>query len=130
MPFVWLLIAGAHTKSISLMPFSRLGSVRTYCEVDLNTSGLQEDGVYGWACETDVNDCFYCFGVPELAHYFAIDYPLSAAEWNRLGIDSKVVFNHNVKYDCRTNEHELLWPCFQAVPMGWSWAFSFVMKLY
>jgi len=102
------------------MRFSRLGSARTYCEFDLNTSGLQEDGVYGWACETDVNDCFYCFGIPELAHYFAIDYPLSATEWNRLGIDSKVVFDHDVKYDCRTYEHKLLWPCFQAVPMGWS----------
>ena len=106
-------------------PLSRLGSARTYCDLDLSTSGLQEDGAYGWARETDVNDCFYRFGVPELAHYFAIDHPLSAAEWSRLGIESKVVFDHDVKYDCRTDEHELLWPCFQAVPMGWSWALFF-----
>ena len=82
----------------------------------------QEDRPPAWGRECDVNDCFYRFAVPELSHFFAINHPLTAQQWKDLGVCSERVFDPDAGCNVKTHSEQLLYPCFQAVPMGWSWA--------
>lgn len=106
-------------------PTTRLGSARCYSDLDLSQL---PDGSSGWGMEADVTDCFYRFGLEELAHYFAINHPLSAEGWEQLGIGAAEVFDPDVGRMVRTSAQQLLYPCFRVVPMGWSWALFFAQE--
>ena len=100
-------------------PVTRLASSRCYSDLMVEQ---QEDRPPAWGRECDVNDCFYRFAVPELSHFFAINHPLTAQQWKDLGICSERVFDPDAGCNVKTHSEQLLYPCFQAVPMGWSWA--------
>lgn len=99
-------------------PTTRLGSARGYADLDLS----KEPEGSGWGIEADVNDAFYNFSIPELTHYFAFNHPLTASEWSQLGLDASRVYDPSLRHHVITNPDELLFPCVEAVPMGWSWA--------
>ena len=101
-------------------PVTRLASSRCYADLrlDSNTDGKPA----AWGCEADVADCFYRFSMPEMSHLFAINHPLSAESWKKLGVHSDFVFDPEVSREVRTHPKQLLYPCFGVVPMGWNWA--------
>ena len=99
-------------------PTTRLGSARCYADLDL--AEVEEGN--GWGIEADVNDAFYNFSIPELTHYFAFNHPLEAHMWSDLGVDAASVYDPATRQYVQTDAHELLFPCVEAVPMGWSWA--------
>ena len=100
-------------------PTTRLGSSRCYSDLDLGRSS-SSDKVCGR--EADVDDCFYRFGLPELSHYFAINHPLQAQEWRAAGLEVGRIFNPETTTTFKPSDEQLLFPCFQVVPMGWTWA--------
>lgn len=53
---------------------------------------------------------------------FALNHPLSADSWSKLGVMSEHVYDPRVKRHVRTDPHQILYPCFRVVPMGWNWA--------
>ena len=103
-------------------PMTRLASARCYGDLQL---GEETQEPYAWGMEADVNDCFYRFGIPELAHFFSINHPLTTAQWRRLGVDFGRIYDHERGGTFRPDDDQLLYPCFQAVPMGWAWALFF-----
>lgn len=99
-------------------PTTRLGSARCYADLDLS----EEVPESGWGIEADVNDAFYNFSIPELTHFFAFNHPLDADTWQTLGVEARTVYDPDTRRDVRVAGDELLFPCVEAVPMGWSWA--------
>ena len=99
-------------------PVTRLGSARCYGDLDLENLGPGE----GWGIEADVNDAFYNFAIPELTHYFALNHPLTRAQWESCGVDAASVFDPNTRGFSKVDPDCFLYPCIEAVPMGWSWA--------
>ena len=99
-------------------PVTRLGSARCYSDLDLSNL---ESG-QGWGIEADVNDAFYNFSVPELTHYFAFNHPLTVEAWTALGVDVSKVFDPCSRLMTPVEPGTTLFPCIEAVPMGWSWA--------
>lgn len=103
-------------------PVTRLASARCYGDLQL---GEETQEPYAWGMEADVNDCFYRFGIPELAHFFSINHPMTTAQWRRLGVDVGRIYDQERGGTFRPHDDQLLFPCFQAVPMGWAWALFF-----
>lgn len=99
-------------------PTTRLGSARGYADLDLSDEPLES----GWGIEADVNDAFYNFSIPELTHYFAFNHPMTASEWTKVGINGDSVYDPQLRQMTPTDPDEILFPCVEAVPMGWSWA--------
>eukprot|EP00435_Cladocopium_sp_Y103_P009898 s3109_g2.t1 len=102
-------------------PTTRLGSARCYSDLRLEPSA-EADTPCAWGREADVNDCFYRFGLPELAHYFALNHPLKADEWRQLGVNFDKIYDPQLQREVEIDGSALLYPCFRAVPMGWNWA--------
>lgn len=102
-------------------PTTRLGSSRCYAGLRLDRSH-ETGGAGAWGREADVNDCFYRFSFLELAHYFGINHPLTALEWRALGLKFDSIYDPCTRHAVGVDEHTVLYPCFRAVPMGWSWA--------
>ena len=101
-------------------PTTRLGSARCYSDLKLEVDDPSTP--CAWGREADVNDCFYRFSLPELAHYFGINHPLTADEWKQLGIEFDSVYDPILKQELIVAGDAPLFPCFRAVPMGWNWA--------
>eukprot|EP00438_Fugacium_kawagutii_P034634 Skav232689 [mRNA] locus=scaffold2892:36534:39881:+ [translate_table: standard] len=101
-------------------PVTRLGSSR--CLAGLRMRKLGSDNCYGWGMEADVADCFYRFSFVQLAHYFAINHPLTKAEWSSLGIDVSTLYDPGSGDNVCYPSDAVLYPCFRVVPMGWNWA--------
>ena len=99
-------------------PVTRLGSARCYADLDLSA---EAEGA-GWGIEADVNDAFYNFSIPELTHYFAFNQPLEAGTWAKLGVSAEYVYDPEKRCAVKVDPTTVLFPCVQAVPMGWSWA--------
>ena len=99
-------------------PTTRLASARCYSDLSLEDPMCRD----AWGIEADVADCFYRFSLPQLAHYFCINHPLTAEEWAALGVSAREVFDPDAGHAVRVEPSQLLWPCFNVVPMGWSWA--------
>ena len=99
-------------------PTTRLGSARCYADLDLSEL---RDGE-GWGIEADVNDAFYNFAIPELTHYFAFNHPMEARRWSDLGVSAREVYDPELRCNVSVGDREVLYPCVEAVPMGWSWA--------
>eukprot|EP00438_Fugacium_kawagutii_P030000 Skav225301 [mRNA] locus=scaffold445:112717:116856:+ [translate_table: standard] len=103
-------------------PSTRLSSARCYSDLLLDSMEQTEGKTAGWAREADVNDCFYRFCLPELADFFAIDHALTSSQWRQVGIQCDSVYDHRVGREISVGDDCVLFPCFQAIPMGWSWA--------
>lgn len=71
-------------------PTTRLGSAHCYTDLDLSRL---PDGVEVCGTEADVADCFYRFSLGELAHYFGINHPLEARQWEELGVECRRVYD-------------------------------------
>lgn len=107
-------------------PTTRLGSARCYSDLDLcDKPGWNKDRGGGWGREADVNDCFYRFSIPELADYFALAEPMTREQWQARGIPCEFYEDPWSGKNTKTSVGQILYPCFQAVPMGWSWALFF-----
>lgn len=102
-------------------PTTRLGSARCYSDLRLEQDDDQSESL-AWGREADVNDCFYRFSIPELAHYFGINHPLSAREWRQHGLEFDTIYDPHLRHDIVVDDDTPLYPCFRAVPMGWNWA--------
>ena len=105
-------------------PKTRLGSVSATCELDLSDQGLLDCGGFGEVAEVnvqdsdlDVDDCFYQFLVEELGSWFAMDHRVRASEW---GITE--VWDDDLRRRDPVGPDEMLFPCFHAMSMGWTWA--------
>lgn len=106
-------------------PVTRLGSARCYAELQLNADnspGASGGRAMGWGREADVDDCFYRFAIPGMTQFFAIDHPLRAEDWTKLGIQTDRVFDAGSRRHFKPDHDAILYPCFRVVPMGWSWA--------
>ena len=99
-------------------PVTRLGSARCYGDLLASRDGSERY----WGMEADVCDAFYNFSIPELTHYFAFNHPMTAAEWQQLGVCDGMVYDPGLRNVVAVGEGEILFPCIEAVPMGWSWA--------
>lgn len=104
-------------------PVTRLGSARCYADLQIEpTSSDEREGPWGMEADVCDADAFYNFSIPELTHYFAFNHPLLAAEWSQLGIECGSVFCPEVRGWVPVDADEFIYPCVEAVPMGWSWA--------
>ena len=101
-------------------PVTRLASSRCYADLRLDNNDSGEPAA--WGCEADVADCFYRFSMPEMSHMFAINHPLTAESWKKVGVYSDFVFDPDESREVKTQANQLLYPCFGVVPMGWNWA--------
>ena len=70
-----------------------LGSSRAISEIDMSTETLEHLGGCGgvaelpiFAADTDVNDSFYNFSVPQLGSWFGLDHGYTAADLRAVGI--------------------------------------------
>ena len=99
-------------------PVTRLGSARCYGDLLLDRKPCEK----GWGMEADVCDAFYNFSIPELTHYFGFNHPLTAMEWQELGVGGGTVYDPETRGFVAVQPGEILYPCVEAVPMGWSWA--------
>ena len=86
----------------------------------------ETDGAGAWGREADVYDCFYRFSLPEFAHYFAINHPLTASEWRALGLKFDTIYDPSSRVEVGVDDHAVLYQCFRAVTMGWNWGIIFL----
>jgi hypothetical protein len=127
-------------------PVTRLGAGSCYVDLDLSDEALfdtvtgvgalpstdftgghmhDETSTGGFGNEADVQDCFYNYSMPSLASWFGIDEPLTVLEWRSVGISIQSYFDDNLQKEVPVHDHLVLYPCVEALSMGWSWALYF-----
>lgn len=72
--------------------------------------------------EGDAGDCFYNFAIPSLASWFATKDDFLVEELIDLGLLPDSIYDDDLGRFEKPLPGERLIPCFQGVPMGWSWA--------
>ena len=108
-------------------PCTRLSSAFSIGDLDLSGASLHGSGfgeirpvkIEGSA--SDVNDCFYQFSLREAGAWFGIRQSVDAASW---GVTH--VFDDALGRRRPVRPGEQLFPVFEAIPMGWSFALHFV----
>ncbi len=105
-------------------PSTRLGSPGAMAELDLSDDALVALGGLGGVSEievkssaADVDDCFYQFTVPEVASWFGVRQRVDAHSWGARRIWDDVTRGYR-----SVSPGELLYPVFEGMPMGWTWA--------
>jgi len=75
--------------------------------------------------EADVSDCFYNYTIKEIVDWFGVDEPMSVQELSGLGLDVSSVFDPSLGCNVPVTADTILYPCFEGLSMGWSWAIFF-----
>ena len=109
---------------------TRLGSAVNYSDLDLSDESLaenfgKENSEIGWGSEMDVSDCFYQFQIKEMASWFGIDYPKTAAFWRGRGVSLDRIFDEEAGRYVSVKDGTVLFPVVNVMPMGWTWALFF-----
>eukprot|EP00435_Cladocopium_sp_Y103_P021954 s1233_g5.t1 len=120
-------IANAHHRA---PPVTRLGSGANFAGFDLSDSALEriQDSPQqhiGYGTEMDVADCFYQFSLPQCAKWFGINDPRPVREWRSAGISFERVFDEDLDQWVDVSAESTVYPVFNAMPMGWTWALFF-----
>ena len=68
----------------------------------------------------DVQDGFHQFLLTEMASWFGLDYPDTAANWN---ITS--AYDDDAGCELPLDPSDIVFPCIPTMCMGWSWALHF-----
>ena len=98
-------------------------------ELDLSDESWEELCASGGASKSeldayggtaDVDDAFYQWKVPQLASWFGIDEQLNPLDF---GVDT--VWDDDVGNYTTVRDGELMYPVFEAMAMGWTWALHF-----
>ena len=72
---------------------------------------------------SDIKDYFYACGIPAaLCDFFCLPPISGEAAWNMLQSSER---SGDMSSSAWVREYDEVFPCFQVMPMGWSWAFSF-----
>ena len=105
-------------------PHSALATAGALGAINLAPSFLAEAGCasdfLAHGAAVDLSDGYYQFKVPELASWFALGERFTAGE---VGITS--AYCDDAREDRPVAADEVLWACFGAMPMGWSWGLYF-----
>ncbi|CAK0909779.1 unnamed protein product [Prorocentrum cordatum] len=97
-----------------------LGSINLLDAVGASPEDLADfDGCYESLCagSVDLMDGFYQFADPSWGSWMCFDVEVTADE---LGIDS--IYDEKLGRRVAVSGDDVIWPCFAALPMGWSWA--------
>ena len=108
-------------------PTTRLSTASCFAGLDFTHETMDQRGfgaVMGDPVgnEGDVGDCFYNFGIPALASWFATKDDFTVEELHQLGMSVDAIYDDDKCCYDNVRAGERLIPCFQGVPMGWSWA--------
>lgn len=112
-------------------PSTRLATPACFAGIDMTDESMLragfggfmgEGGIQARGNEGDVGDCFYNFSIPSLASWFATKDQFTTFELDRYGMNPDFIYDDDLGVFARPTPGELLIPCFQGVPMGWSWA--------
>ena len=104
-------------------PCTRLATPRSL--LDLQFKRRTDGGPCAYGMEADVADCFYNFVCESTASWFGVDLPLPCEEWQRLGWGGGPIYSDASKSFFTPDKHEILFPVFRGLCMGWSWALFF-----
>ncbi|CAK0825073.1 unnamed protein product, partial [Prorocentrum cordatum] len=97
-----------------------LGSINLLAADDASHEHLADfDGCFESLCagSVDLMDGFYQFADPSWGSSMCFDVEVTADE---IGLDS--IFDEKLGRRVAVAPDEVIWPCFAALPMGWSWA--------
>ncbi|CAK0878561.1 unnamed protein product, partial [Prorocentrum cordatum] len=97
-----------------------LGSINLLDAVGASPEDLADfDGCYESLCagSVDLMDGFYQFADPSWGSWMCFDVEVTADE---LGLDS--IYDEKLGRRVAVSGDDVIWPCFAALPMGWSWA--------
>ena len=100
-------------------PTTRLGTPRSLMDLQFNKNN---SGPIAYGLEADVADCFYNYINPRLASWFGVDLPLKTSEWEELGWKRSSIFSDETQSFFVPEDNTVLYPVFQGLCMGWSWA--------
>ena len=107
-------------------PSTRLSSAFALGDLDLSDRTLHSSG-FGSLCPikitgsaADVNDCFYQFCLPEASSWFGVRRLVDAYSWG-----ARRIYDDDLREFRRVVPGEMLYPVFEAVPMGWAFALHF-----
>ena len=109
-------------------PRTRPSSAASLAGLDLSDAAIDCNGlgevlgISPHGNEGDVVDCFYNFTVFSLASWFARDDPGTVDEWRLLGFDVPEIYDDVLGRTRPPRPGETLWPCVEAMSMGWSWS--------
>ena len=111
-------------------PSTRLSTPSCFADIDMTDETMQNRGfggilgesIHAAGNEGDVGDCFYNFEIPSLASWFATMDRFSTSELEELGMCPDRIYDDDTGRFEKVVPGEILIPCFQGVPMGWSWA--------
>ena len=112
-------------------PSTRLSTPSCFSGIDMADETLNNCGYGGVLGQTDfqaagnegdVGDCFYNFAIPSLASWFATKDDFLVEELIELGLLPDSIYDDEMGRYEKPLPGERLIPCFQGVPMGWSWA--------
>ena len=106
-------------------PTTRLATPRSYLDLQIP---MGDDSDLGWGIEADVCDCFYNFVNPRTASMFGIDHPMSVAQWVQSGWRKIPIFDDDGGCNFTPSDETLVYPVFQGLCMGWSWALFFAQQ--
>lgn len=119
-----LVIDARATNSLHRRPpFAPLATASAIGSVEIDPDMLPPDAV-PCGCGIDLRDGFYQLSLTELAHYFAIDHRVRAGDFNL-----KTVYDPGLRAEVSVSPLDVLFPCFQGLAMGWSWALYFCHSL-
>ena len=106
-------------------PTTRPATPRSYLDLQIP---MGDDSDLGWGIEADVCDCFYNFVNPRTASMFGIDHPMSVAQWVQSGWRKIPIFDDDTGCNFTPSDETLVYPVFQGLCMGWSWALLFAQQ--
>ena len=109
-------------------PKSRLGSVGAIAELDLSSESWEalcaasgsNEPLDAHGGDSDVDDSFYQFSIAELASWFCIDELLDP-----LAFGVQRVWDDDQRKFTPVVAGERMYPAFEAMAMGWTWALHF-----
>jgi len=97
-------------------PYAPLSSAGACAVIDLSHLVGDADA-QPCGAGADLQDGFYQFGWAEMAEWFAFKHVVRAGDFGVTWLPADSDFSAGP-----VDEDTLLWPCFAALVMGWSWA--------
>ena len=125
-----LIIDGREASSLHRRPpHSSLGSSAAVASYDLSPQRLALEGLTPQDVDlhgagTDMVDGFYQLLWREMGSWFGLNFPEAAHVYNAAS-----VYDDALGIDVPVNRDEIIFPVFEALPMGWSWSLYYCHSL-